>query len=270
MTATALPSLKKIASNGQEIAWREAGQGDALVLIHGIGGSSASWPQQFADFSPTHRVVAWDAPGYGGSSPLATSPARVEAYAESLVAWLDALDIRNASLVGHSLGSLFTAIVAARLRPDLVERAVFLQPVTGNGQMQPDEREKVRQGRIRDMETLGPQAFAEQRGRTILARDIAPDIATHAIKVMADVPAKGYLAAWDAMCEGDIYPLLGDINCPVLVICGSEDPVSPQATGRQIASRLKNPKFELLPGVGHYASIEAPDRLKAILADFLR
>ena len=268
MTSITLPPLKHINCEGRRIAWRETGQGDALVLIHGIGGSSASWAHQFFDFAASHRVVAWDAPGYGGSAPLRASPG-AEAYAESLVAWLDALGIRKASLVGHSLGSLFVAIVAARLRPDLVERALFLQPVTGNGRLPSEEREAVRQGRIRDMATLGPQAFAEQRGGNILARGIAPEVATHAIAVMAGVPEQGYLAAWDAMCEGNIFPLLSAIICPVIVVCGSEDPVSPEATGREIVSGIKDAKFELLSGVGHYASIEAPDRLRGILVKFL-
>jgi pimeloyl-ACP methyl ester carboxylesterase len=240
-----------------------------LVLVHGIGGSSASWRRQFSDFSATHRVIAWDAPGYGGSTPLAVTPARVEAYAERLVAWLEAIDVREASFVGHSLGSLFTAVVAARLRPELVQWAVFLQPVTGNGHLVPDEREAVRQGRIRDMASLGPRAFAEQRGRNILARNVALDIAAHAIDVMADVPEKGYLAAWDAMCEGNIFQDLGAIKCPVVVVCGSEDPVSPEATGREIASRVATAQFKLLSGIGHYASIEAPDELRSILLEFL-
>jgi pimeloyl-ACP methyl ester carboxylesterase len=268
MTLTALSPLQTIEVRAVKLAWREAGRGPVLVLVHGIGGSSASWQRQFSDFAATHRVVAWDAPGYGGSSSLAVTPTRVETYAESLVAWLEAIDVQRASFVGHSLGALFIA-AASRLRPELLQRAVFLQPVTGNGRLAPDEREAVRQGRIREMVSLGSQAFAEQRGRNILSRNVAPDIAAHAIDVMAKVPEEGYLAAWDAMCEGDIFKDLDSIRCPTLVVCGSEDSVSPEATGREIASHVAGASFTLLPGVGHYASIEAPDALRDILTRFL-
>jgi len=268
MTLPVLPPLQTIAGQDGTFAWREAGAGKALVLVHGIGGSSASWAHQFSDFADGQRVIAWDAPGYGGSSPLASEPARVEAYAAALVGWLDTLGIHEASFVGHSLGSMFIA-AACRLRPSLVRRAVFLQPVTGNGRMPAEEREAVRQARIRDMLTLGGQGFAEQRGSSILARDIAPDKAKAAIAVMADVPEKGYLAAWDAMCEGDIFEDLDAVKCPSLVVCGSEDPVSPETTGRNIAAAIPEAGFILLSGVGHYASIEAPDRLRDILKQFL-
>jgi pimeloyl-ACP methyl ester carboxylesterase len=268
MTLPVLPPLQTIAGEGGTYAWREAGAGEALVFVHGIGGSSASWAHQFADFAGGHRVLAWDAPGYGGSSPLASEPARVEAYAAALVAWLDALGISEASFVGHSLGSLFIA-AASRLRPTLVQRVLFLHPVTGNGQMPAEEREVVRQGRIRDLVTLGGQGFAEQRGRSILARDLAPEKAADAIAVMADVPEQGYLTAWDAMCEGDIFRDVDAVKCPALVVCGNEDPVSPEATGRSIAAAIPGAGFVLLPGVGHYASIEAPERLRDILSQFL-
>ena len=70
--------LRHVAANGLTLGYREHGAGPAIVFLHGIGSSSEGWEAQLAHFGRTHRAIAWDAPGYGGSGdldPLAPSAA---------------------------------------------------------------------------------------------------------------------------------------------------------------------------------------------------
>lgn len=258
-----LPELRSATLAPGRLAWRESGQGPALVLVHGIGGYSASWQPQFRDFGDTHRVIAWDAPGYGGSDLLGAG-ARAADYADALAALLDHLGITSAHLVGHSLGAVFVASLCGK-RPGLAQSVSFLHPVTGGGVLPPEERERVRLGRIADLKTLGARGFAEQRGSAILGSAAPADDRAYAIGVMADVPEAGYLAAWDAMCAADIFADLDAIRCPAFVMTGSEDPVSPEATSRAIAARIPGAMFEVVPGLGHYGSLEAPDTVRRML-----
>jgi pimeloyl-ACP methyl ester carboxylesterase len=268
MSESALPDLQTATIDGLTVSWREAGQGEPLVLVHGIGGHSGCWRHQFASFARDHRVIAWDAPGYGGSDALPAARLTADGYAASLAALLRKLDVRRPHLVGHSLGSIMIATACHRNQID-GRTMTLLQPVTGSGTLSDSEREPIRLARIADMERLGPEEFASQRGRTILSRSTTATVADEAIEVMKAVPKAGYLAAWEMMCHSDISSVL-ETKRPVMVVCGADDPVCPPKTARSIADRIPASVYHCLDGVGHYASIEAPDRLERILRDFLR
>jgi pimeloyl-ACP methyl ester carboxylesterase len=264
MADPALPDLQTTTIDGRKLAWREAGRGPSVVLVHGIGGQSRSWRHQLADFRDTFRTIAWDAPGYGGSDP-APAPI-VDAYAGALAALLGHLGVREPHLVGHSLGSI---MIASACRDHGITPAslTFLQPVTGSGTLPDDERERIRQARIADMRKLGPAEFATQRGRLILSKQATPRAVDEAMEVMRAVPEAGYLTAWDMMCNADLFALL-EQRRPTLVICGSDDPVCPPASARTIADAVDGAVYHCLDGVGHYAAIEAPQRLNVLLRGF--
>src|SRR5689334_22885409 len=87
------------------IAYRETGTGQALVLLHGIGSQSVSWLNQLETLKGC-RLIAWDAPGYGGSDFLAESAPLPAHYAEALHSFLDRLLLKDVVIVGNSLGCL--------------------------------------------------------------------------------------------------------------------------------------------------------------------
>jgi len=87
------------------ISYREAGAGPALVLLHGIGSSSASWLFQLESLAG-YRLIAWDAPGYGASAFLAMAEPQPADYAQALHEFLERLLLKDVVLVGNSLGCL--------------------------------------------------------------------------------------------------------------------------------------------------------------------
>src|SRR6185295_9581518 len=106
-----LPLQKTVRTgNGRTISYREAGAGTPLMLLHGIGSGSASFETQFG--LPGYRIIAWDAPGYGQSDPLPDAKPKTKDYADSLAAFLDTLGIKQAHIVGHSLGGLMAGSFA--------------------------------------------------------------------------------------------------------------------------------------------------------------
>ena len=93
----ALPPQKTADTASGRISYREAGSGPALMLMHGLGGNARTWERQLDALSASRRVIAWDAPGYGGSDNLAPD---VETYARAGLALMDALGVRTAALCG--------------------------------------------------------------------------------------------------------------------------------------------------------------------------
>ena len=109
------------------LAWREAGEGEVVVLLHGLGGSRTAWRPQLEGLSAERRVVAWDLPGYGASSPL-DGPLTFSALADAVVRLLDALATDRAHAVrvveGCVLGDHPAHREADHVRPVMEERAV--------------------------------------------------------------------------------------------------------------------------------------------------
>lgn len=267
MSTPDLPALQSTEIDGRTLAWREAGAGEPLVLVHGIGGYSGSWGRQFAAFADRYRVIAWDAPGYGGSTALSAPHPGIEDYSAALAALLRARDVQAPHLVGHSLGSIMIASLC-RSQGVTPRSMTMLQPVLGGGALPEDERRKIHDARAADMRNLGPREFALQRGRTILSKSATPDAVAEAMDVMVKVPEAGYLAAWDMMCRAELPPLI-EPRHSIMIVCGSDDPVCPPATAQALADKIPGAIYHCLDNVGHYASIEAPERLNPLLRQFI-
>src|SRR5215510_9942561 len=107
--ARPVPPLQRARCTHGDITWREAGNGPALVLLHGIGSGAASWLGQFEGFGDRYRVLAWDAPGYGESAPLDELKPLAAHYEQAVAEWLDAAQVSSAIVVGHSLGAIVAA-----------------------------------------------------------------------------------------------------------------------------------------------------------------
>ena len=150
-----------------KVQFRSAGMASQVthVLLHGIGSASASWDAQLAwaqDRSDV-GVLAWDAPGYGASTPVGPLEPQASDYAARLWAWLDALSCRSpVVLVGHSLGALMAAS-AALAQPERVARLLLLSPARGYGDAPAVERQRMVAGRLANLQQLGPQGMAQAR-----------------------------------------------------------------------------------------------------------
>jgi pimeloyl-ACP methyl ester carboxylesterase len=115
-------------------SYLEAGSGPPLVLLHGIGSAAASFRYQLKALSARFRVVAWDAPGYGASTPLAIEHPDTSDYTAALDAWLGALAVDRCHLVGQSLGTLIAARFAAE-QPRRVLSLTLASIARGHGRL---------------------------------------------------------------------------------------------------------------------------------------
>ena len=263
-----LPGPREVQANGQTISYREAGSGPALVLLHGLGGSSETWAGQYAAFADRYRVVGWDMPGYGGSENLPSHAPTSRDYANALAALLDALDIEAAHIVGQSVAALIAAAFCAAL-PDRALTYTFAHGLTGLGGLPPDARAEAKAARLKAFDDLGPAGFAEQRGRKILGPATPTEIADRAVAIMAAVPTRGYHQATEMMASSDFFRDAPKLAVAGLVICGDADPVSPETTCREAHAALPNAVMRVLPEMGHYACMENPALFNDCLGDFL-
>jgi pimeloyl-ACP methyl ester carboxylesterase len=264
--------LRTVETPRGVVAYREAGAGIPLVLLHGIGASSASWLYQLEAFgaampSPGDpracRVLAWDAPGYGGSAPLKMAAPRAADYAHALASWLSALSIDRAVIVGHSLGALMGAAFAARYSGSVLS-LITISPAAGYGSAPPDVRTEKLESRLAMLETLGPRGMAEMRSANLCGPDAAPAARAWVAWNMARIVPEGYRQATHMLADGDLATDLVGFGRADLehMAVGSQDGVTTPASCERLA-RAAGIGLEVLPELGHACHIEAPDRVNA-------
>ncbi len=234
----------------------------AIVFIHGIGGSTATWAGVIGSFAATHHVVAIDLPGHGQSDipDPAGHDYSVAGLARSVIEALAQLRLERVTVVGHSLGGAI-AIGVAIAAPDRVARLVLVDS-TGLG---PDVNPDVAVLLSTPPSDAASRAllelfFADQR----LVLDAG--VAEH----RAALERPGAHAAVRAISAGAFGEAqLAAVTQPALVIWGAEDRVVPVAHAELATSAIADVEVAVIAGAGHAPQVETPDAFTAILAGFL-
>jgi len=265
---TAYPLKTATTASGLVLAYRESGAGPAIVFLHGIGSGAAGWEAQLAHFGRTHRAIAWDAPGYGGSGELEPLAPAAADYADALAGLLDALGIERTILVGNSLGALMAAAFVHRY-PDRVGALVLSDAASGHAKLSVEDRDEKLMQRLDDVAELGPAGMAEKRASKLIGSAAETGARNKVIRVMSKIRPKGYGQAARMLSLADIFAELQGCRAPALVVCGAEDQATPPETNRRIAAALPGARFELLAGIGHLPYAEAPARFNALVGEFL-
>lgn len=236
-------------------AWREAGSGEALIFLHGLGGSRGSWNPQLEFFSSTRRCIAWDMPGYGESS--AEDPLTYERIADRLVELLDHLGIERADMVGLSFGGMH-ALHTALNHPSRVGRLVLADtsPAFGMDGTRVDDWKSARLTPMDSGET--PASIAPAVLDSIVAKPLDADIRSDLIEAFARITVDGFRAAVHCLPHNDIRSRLSEITAPALVIVGELDEETPVAYAEVLNDGLDSSSMVVLPGVGHLSPSEDP------------
>ena len=263
-----LPPLETVRANGRAIAYRAAGDGPPLVLLHGIGSGSASWEAQLDALAARFRIVAWDAPGYGGSDPLPGDAPPCSAYGDAVGGLLDGLGLARVHLLGHSLGGLIAACFAAR-HPGRLMSVALSDAAAGYLNASEEIRVGRLEARILAMTTLGPAEVARRRAREVLSPGAPDGIYEKVYAVQSRVRPEGYAQAARMLHGSDIFADAAAIRAPALVMYGSEDSVTPEAIGRDIAAAIQGARYVTLEGLGHASYVEGPGAFNAALTGFL-
>lgn len=229
---------------------RQPGQAPVL-LIHGAGGSHLDWGMPIRKLSS----LAVDLNGHGRSA--GAGHLTLADHAADLVALLDALDIDQITLVGHSMGGGI-ALTLALTYPERVARLVLVS--TG-------ARLKVHPDILANIES-DTGAVADRLSAWLWGADV-DDAARQQGKrqflaLSPSVTARDYHAC-DAF---DVRDRLGDIHTPALVLCGTADVMTPPKFSEYLTANLPNAQLELFDGAGHMLQIERAAEVAAAITRF--
>lgn len=264
--------LERHPARTVDTAWgrvtcRVAGSGPDMALLHGIGSGSGSWAYQFDAFAGQFRVIAWDAPGYGGSDDV-SDPA-IENYVAALSALFDTLDIRRCVLVGHSLGALIAARFA-RQSPGRVRGLFLADPAGGHASLDDAIQTSKREARLSRFEALGADAHAAERAPRLLREAATPEHVALVEDNMKRLRLSGYAAAARLLSDGDLAADVAEIRLPATVVCGQEDAITPPGGARRIAAAFPSgARYLDIADAGHASYVDAPAAFNDALRGFV-
>jgi 3-oxoadipate enol-lactonase len=249
-------------------AWREAGDGPLVVLLHGLGGSRTSWDPQLLGLADAFRVVAWDLPGYGAATPLATEPLTFAALADAVVAFVDELGADQVDGRAHLVGISFGGMIAqhtALAHPQRVASLALLatSPAFGLDGTTP---EAWRAARLAPLdEGLEPVDIAPRVLAAIAGPHITTEQLAHQQAAMARVTGAALRRSIDVLVTHDTRARLHEITVPTLCLVGELDEETPPTYAYAIADRIPGAELAVVEGAGHLLNVEAPDTVNDAL-----
>ncbi|MGA8543867.1 MAG: alpha/beta fold hydrolase [Mycobacterium sp.] len=272
--------LKFLELHGDRLAYRDAGEGEVLLLIHGMAGSSATWRSVLPQLSKKFRVIAPDLLGHGESAKP-RSDYSLGAFAVLLRDFLDELGVGQATVVGQSLGG-GVAMQFVYQHPDYAKRLVLIS----SGGLGPDVGWILRLLSAPGAElvlpviapkpvlTVGNKLRSWFRGAGIHSPRGAETWSAYSS--LADRQAReSFLKTLRSVVDyrGQAVSALNRLHAsadlPVMAIWGDRDNIIPVEHAYAIHNARTDTRLEVLPGVGHYPQVEAPNEVVELIEDFI-
>ncbi|HEY8545033.1 MAG TPA: alpha/beta hydrolase [Acidimicrobiales bacterium] len=255
--------------NDEHIHVIDRGSGDALLFLHAFPFQAAMWDYQLDAFEASHRCLAVDMPGFGGSEPPAEpKSASMQRWAGLVAGVLDQMDVEKATVVGCSMGG-YLAMALLRHHPERVERLVLADTRALSDDGPAAARRTETQNQIRsgsELTSLAKSLVESQLSAGSMARS---DLVSYVHALAEGATPEGWIAALEAMkTRPDSMLLLRQAQLPALVVVGELDRITPIADARSLRLFLKG-ELVIIPNVGHLPNLEDPIAFNEALAGFL-
>lgn len=256
--------------NGCTIHFADEGPRDAdpLILIHGFPLSHQMWKPQIDALSDRWRIVAPDVRGFGESA-AGDGQYALEVFVDDLIALMDHLELKSATLCGLSMGG-YIALRTAERNPERVKRLILCDT---RSESDGNEARLARGKAIRAIKTSGVPAFAESfipmafAPQTISGK---PDVIAFSRKLMESNSEVGLSGALLAMAtRTDTTASLSKIRVPTLFLVGSEDKMTPASASAAMCSHVSHGEMRVIPDAGHMSNLENPEEFNAHIGRFL-
>jgi pimeloyl-ACP methyl ester carboxylesterase len=269
-------SKKTIAlPNGETLAYIDRGErsGPVVVLIHGYTDNARDWVPMLPYLSKRYRLILVDIRGHGQSSKPECCYTRID-FAYDIKLLLDALGVRKADIVGHSLGS----IIAQTFAEYWPERTAHVVLISSTGGSPPDRPKKPAQfdfaAQIRKLkepiEADSPFMIAWWDSPT----PVDPDFIRRQRKDAAGIPLRVWIAVLDQALPsnniyGDLQGTLPRLKAPTLLIWGSKDPIMEEDVRQSLREALPGARVKIFDGLGHNPFWEDPQGVADAINAFL-
>jgi pimeloyl-ACP methyl ester carboxylesterase len=227
-----------------------------MVFIHGAGGTHLHWPPQVRRI-PDQRIFALDLPGHGKSGGIGSQS--IADYARAITDFLDAAGLNSAIIIGHSMGSA----IALTLALDFPKRVLGLGLV-GSGARLRVAPQIMESTASESTLTLALELISNAE----FGPSVNPRLKELAARQMASIRPSVLHGDFLACNEFDVMQRLAEISVPTLILCGSEDQLTPMKYSEFLRDHIPSARLITFPGAGHMVMLEQPKAVADALAEF--
>jgi 3-oxoadipate enol-lactonase len=251
----------------ERVAVEIAGEGEPVLMIHGLGGTSNVWTPVLPALS-RYRTLRPDLPGSGRSDRV-EGPLTIARFVDCMRRVCREAAVTRAHVVAHSLGTV-VAFHLALAEPALVRSLALFGPLAGP----PDPARPAMRARAQAARRDGV-AGMQELAETLLASATAGEtrarrpltVALVRELVMRQCP-DGYARTCEALADAGTADV-SRLACPTLLVTGDEDAIAPAQSVRHLGARIPGSRVEILARCGHWTPLERPDECTALLRQFL-
>ncbi|MFQ5961553.1 MAG: alpha/beta fold hydrolase [Candidatus Methylomirabilales bacterium] len=259
-----------VEANGQKLYYEIHGRGKPLVLIQGLAADATAWAPQIPAFQQHFKVIAFDNRDVGRSSP-AKGPYNIADMAEDTTSLMHALGIKQAYVVGVSMGGMIAQELVLR-HPDKVRKLVLGCTVAHVARFHVSILDVWKWMRQHDPTN---EVFAIEAMTWGMTHNFLKN--AEAVNQMMEwlrnppfpVPPEAYGRQADAVRAFDALDRLGTVRVPTLVLVGDQDILTPTWASRELAAAIPGAKLQVLEGGAHGFFLEIPDKVNQAVIDFL-
>jgi len=258
----------KARVEGTEIEHDVRGVGPAVLFLHAFPLRLSMWDAEAEALAPTHRVVRFDARGFGGTPP-GDEPLRMERIADDAATLFDHLAIDRAVVAGCSMGG-YAALAFVRRHPHRLAGLVLQDTRAG---ADTEEAKANRAALAARVLTEGAVAAAEAFLPKLVGettRRERPELVARIREWILATSPRGIANALHGLAARvDSRDTLATVDVPTLVLVGEEDTLTPKAEAEALAAGIRGSRLEVIPRAGHLANLENPKAVHQALRRFL-
>jgi pimeloyl-ACP methyl ester carboxylesterase len=260
--------MEQVEVEGLRIAYERAGAGPPLVLLHGyVGDGPTTWRRQLEGLCDQFTVVAWDAPGAGGSADPPESFG-LAGYADCLAGFIRRLGLEGPHVAGLSFGGILALALYGR-HPAIPATLVLASAYAGWGGSLPADVAEQRLQQALRLSELSPEEFVGTLLPTMFS-EATPREAVEAFGAsMLGFHPAGFRAMARASAE-NLRDVLAHIKAPTLLAYGDRDARAPLTVAEDLHAAIPGSTLVVLPGAGHVSNVEAPEEFNRAVRAFLR
>jgi len=247
----------------------EAGTGELVLFMHGIGGNRTNWTRQVQKFGDHCLAVAWDARGYNGSEDY-EGPLDFSDFARDILRLLKFYRRKKLHLVGLSMGGRIAQDFHA-LFPQHVATLTIVASFTGFQNFSDADRQKFLSLRLKPLVEEGkePRDIAPVVARSLSSAHATEEQYQRLVASMAALHKGSYVKTVTATTHFNRTAELAKIAVPTLLIFGEADTLTTPAMGAEMHARIKGSALVVVPKSGHLVNLEQPDAFEMALEVFL-
>jgi pimeloyl-ACP methyl ester carboxylesterase len=250
--------------DGRSLYYEVHGTGDPILLIHGFPLSGELWKPFVPALEEEFRLIIPDLRGHGRSQ--ASARVTMAGFADDLATLLEKIgETLPVVLVGMSMGGYISFEFYRRHR----ERVHALVLANTRAQADNPGDAQLRREMVRLAKRKGSVTIAEAMMPRLFGPRAPVELRTRWIEIMAATKPEGIVAALEVMAQRpDSFPTLASIICPILIITGEDDTLTPPGDAKRM-QQAANARLEILSGAGHMSPVERPGTFIEVLRRFL-